>query len=128
MRMLLAPVVALLLAGCSGDPIRRVAAPAPAGALECASRALAALGYALDWGDPDRGFLHLQRPPESLVADLVTVEEGGGELRLLVSTRTHRNRHGPPTEQAMLEARSVLSRCGLGATDAGAGAAPREAA
>ena len=42
-------------AACRSDPIREIAAPAPAGALECSRRVLAGLGYAVDGGDADGG-------------------------------------------------------------------------
>lgn len=101
-------------AACRPSPIREIAAPAPSGALECSRRVLVELGYAVDGGYADGGFLYLQRPPDSLVAALVTVEERGGELRMSLSTRTHRNRHAPPSEEAMRHARSVISACAPG--------------
>jgi hypothetical protein len=109
-------------AACRGNPIREIAAPAPAGALECSRRVLAELGYAVDGGNAAGGFLYLQRPPDSLVATLVTAEERRGELRLSVSTRTDRNRHAPPTEEALRHARSVISTCALSPDTADAAA------
>ena len=108
------PAALAAAAACRSDPIREIAAPAPAGALECSRRVLAGLGYAVDGGDAGGGYLYLQRPPDSLVAALVTVREGAGELRLSVSTRTDRNRHAPPTDEALRHARSVISACASG--------------
>lgn len=106
-----AVLAATLVAGCSRDPMRRIAAPAPAGAIECARRALTERGYAVTGGEADRGFLYLVRPPDSLVAEVMIVEEGGGELRLFAVTRNHRNRYAPPSPQSLADAQAVVIRC-----------------
>lgn len=99
------------MAACARDPIRRIAAPAPEGALECSRRVLVEFGYGVTGGDPDRGFLYFERPPGTLLADLLTVEETGGELRVFASTRTHRNRHAPPMVQSLEHVQAVFSTC-----------------
>ena len=111
MRLVVAAALAAVVAGCAGDPMRRVAAPAPAGALECARRALAELGYVVQEGSVDRGSLYLQRPTDGLVADVIVAEEGAGELRLFAAARTSRNRYAPPSQESLGHVQAVISRC-----------------
>jgi hypothetical protein len=106
-----AAALIVVLAGCAGDPIRRIAAPAPQGALACAQRVLVDLGYAVSGGYLEGGHLYFERPPDTLEADLFTVEQSEGELRVFASTRTDRNRHGPPTPESLEHARAVFSTC-----------------
>lgn len=115
MRREFAVLLVLVVPACS--PIRTIAAPAPAGALDCSLRTLTGLDYTPTRGGVQDGYIVLERVRAGgflgvdQITERITVTEANRQLRLTVVGVQEKGRQQQPHRSTRSHAEAVLAGC-----------------
>jgi hypothetical protein len=117
-RMRIAGMGALLLAGaCAGNPVRSIAAPAPASALRCSMQIMSALGYTPVRGGVNEGYIVYERTyTEGLMGRHtrranVTATQAGDQFRVATVAIDEANKQMKANSETVGHAEAMISSC-----------------
>lgn len=117
MRKLVAMAVVASVAACAGNPVRSMAAPAPAGSLDCTMRIMSGLGYTPVRGGVNDGFVVYERTYNTgmlgrdLMRATVTATQAGDQLRVTAVAYDEKGRPKGSNSETLGHAEAMMSSC-----------------